>query len=243
MWSPRELAELASTSRRTVRHYHDLGLLPVPERASNGYLRYDVHHLVRLLRVRRLVELGLSLPDIAALGDDLGHPAEALRTLHEEIGTTIDRLRRTRADVESILAEGAPSELPLALAAATAGLSDADRLLMAALSRLLSAEAIRAYADLQSGYIADDAVERFNALRADASAAERLRVADALSAHWSAFSAEHEENVRTVNSDLESGTAHRRRTIGRIVQQLYNPAQLEVLARVQERAGIRPYYA
>ncbi|WP_224391194.1 MerR family transcriptional regulator [Pseudonocardia sp. ICBG1293] len=54
MWSPSRLAELAGTSRRAVRHYHELGLLPEPERRSNGYQYYGVDHLVRLIRIRRL---------------------------------------------------------------------------------------------------------------------------------------------------------------------------------------------
>ena len=46
---------------------------------GDGYEQYGVAHLVRLLR--RLAELGFSLPQIADLGDGDEHPAEALRTL------------------------------------------------------------------------------------------------------------------------------------------------------------------
>ena len=56
-WSTREIAELAGTSLRAVRHYHDVGLLPEPERRSNGYKQCGVAHLVRLLRIKRLVDL------------------------------------------------------------------------------------------------------------------------------------------------------------------------------------------
>ena len=83
-WSTRELAELAGTSLRAVRHYHEVGLLPVPERHSNGYKQYGVSHLVRLLRIKRLVDLGFSLSQIAAMGDD-DHPAAALRALDAEL--------------------------------------------------------------------------------------------------------------------------------------------------------------
>jgi DNA-binding transcriptional MerR regulator len=73
-WSTREIAELAGTSLRAVRHYHEVGLLPEPERHSNGYKQYGVAHLVRLLRIKRLVDLGFSLSRIAELGDDDHHP-------------------------------------------------------------------------------------------------------------------------------------------------------------------------
>ena len=49
-WSTRQLAELAGTTVKTVRHYHEIGLLSEPERASNGYKQYRTEHLVRLLQ-------------------------------------------------------------------------------------------------------------------------------------------------------------------------------------------------
>ncbi|MEU6696234.1 MerR family transcriptional regulator [Pseudonocardia sp. NPDC046786] len=58
-WSTREIAELAGTTARSVRHYHQVGLLPEPERRSNGYKQYGVTHLIRLLRIKRLVDLGV----------------------------------------------------------------------------------------------------------------------------------------------------------------------------------------
>lgn len=60
----KELADLAGTTVRTVRHYHHVGLLAVPARAG-GVRDYGVDHLARLLRIRWLAEAGLSLPTIA----------------------------------------------------------------------------------------------------------------------------------------------------------------------------------
>jgi DNA-binding transcriptional MerR regulator len=66
-----ELAALVGVSTRTVRHYHHLGLLPEPERLANGYREYRLREAVVLARVRRLVELGLSLEEIRdVLADD-----------------------------------------------------------------------------------------------------------------------------------------------------------------------------
>ena len=47
-WSTRQIADLAGTSVRAVRHYHEVGLLAEPERRSNGYKQYGVAHLVRV---------------------------------------------------------------------------------------------------------------------------------------------------------------------------------------------------
>lgn len=93
-WSTREIAELAGTSLRAVRHYHQVGLLAEPERRSNGYKQYGVEHLVRLLRIKRLADLGFSLPQIADTLDEGDHPEQALRTLDAELAATIERLQR-----------------------------------------------------------------------------------------------------------------------------------------------------
>lgn len=56
-----ELARLAGVSLKTLRHYHKVGLLAEPVRQENGYRDYDVSHVIRLLRVRQLVRIGLPL--------------------------------------------------------------------------------------------------------------------------------------------------------------------------------------
>ena len=63
-WSTREIAELAGTTVNTVRHYHQVGLLEQPDRMSNGYKQYQVRHLVRLLKIRRLRDLDVPLDQI-----------------------------------------------------------------------------------------------------------------------------------------------------------------------------------
>ncbi len=60
-------------------------------------------HLVRLVRIKRLVDLGFSLPQIAALGDGDDHPEQALRELDAELAATIDRLQRARDELAELL--------------------------------------------------------------------------------------------------------------------------------------------
>ena len=64
-WSIQEIARLAGTTSRTLRHYDDIGLLPPSRIAANGYRHYDAAALVRLQRILLLRELGLGLPQIA----------------------------------------------------------------------------------------------------------------------------------------------------------------------------------
>ncbi|MDO4887782.1 MAG: MerR family transcriptional regulator [Actinomycetaceae bacterium] len=62
----KELADLAGTSVRTIRHYHHIGLLPIPP-TSSGRRDYGTAHLARLLRIRWLARSGLSLTQIGTL--------------------------------------------------------------------------------------------------------------------------------------------------------------------------------
>ena len=75
-WSIQEIARLAGTTSRTLRHYDDIGLLPPTRIAHNGYRHYDAPALVRLQRILLLRELGLGLPQIAeVLGPSTGSGA------------------------------------------------------------------------------------------------------------------------------------------------------------------------
>ena len=67
-----EIAGLAGTTPRAVRHYHRLGLLDVPPTVG-GRRDYGVEHLARLLRIRWLADGGLTLRQVAAIvaADDL----------------------------------------------------------------------------------------------------------------------------------------------------------------------------
>lgn len=96
-----ELAELAGTSTRTVRHYHRIGLLAEPERDESGYRRYGAADVVRLVRIRRLRGLGMSLDQIAAAldGQGGGDPGEQLRSLAEQLTDEIERLEQLRSRV------------------------------------------------------------------------------------------------------------------------------------------------
>jgi DNA-binding transcriptional MerR regulator len=72
-WSIQEIARLAGTTSRTLRHYDDIGLLPPSRIAANGYRHFDAASLVRLQRILLLRELGLGLPQIAeVLGPSTG---------------------------------------------------------------------------------------------------------------------------------------------------------------------------
>ena len=63
-WSIQQIAKIAGTTSRTLRHYGEIGLLPPSSVGHNGYRHYDRNALVRLQRILLLRELGLGLPQI-----------------------------------------------------------------------------------------------------------------------------------------------------------------------------------
>ena len=109
-WSTRELAELAQTTVNTIRHYHHLGLLDEPDRGPNGYKQYGAKDLIRLLRVRRLVGLGVPLSQIGAAADSGDGIRETLRQLDAEIVASIQRLLQVRSDILANLCDEARAE-------------------------------------------------------------------------------------------------------------------------------------
>ena len=63
------LASYAGVTIRAVRHYHQIGLLPEPERDVSGYRTYDAAAVVRLIRIRTLAESGVPLARVRELLD------------------------------------------------------------------------------------------------------------------------------------------------------------------------------
>ncbi|MBR7741841.1 MerR family transcriptional regulator [Phycicoccus sp. BSK3Z-2] len=234
VWSPRQIAELADTSRRAVRHYTDVGLLAEPEHDTNGYGRYGVHHLVRLLRIRRLTQLGLTLPQIAALDETDEHPAGALRRLDAELAARIEELQATRTELAVMLQRAAPTDLPLDIAAHVRDLPDVERAFVVVLSRVLDPAALEAYVHLLVPYRDDPSVIAFDHLGDGVEQQTRADVAVDLAAHLRTLSAAQWPRFEL----LEAGAKPGRRTIDAAIRNLYGPAQLDVMAQVQR---LSPY--
>ncbi|MDT0156091.1 MerR family transcriptional regulator [Microbacterium sp. ARD32] len=102
-WSIQEIARLAGTTSRTLRHYGDIGLLAPSRIASNGYRHYDEAALVRLQRILLLRELGLGLPQIAEVLDRGTAEASALQTHLGWLRQEQQRLARQIASVETTI--------------------------------------------------------------------------------------------------------------------------------------------
>ena len=112
-----ELAGLAEVTVRALRHYHHVGVLPEPERGSNGYRDYTVHHLMRLLRIKRLSALGIPLDRMPAILDSrTQNTLELLDGLERDLDAEIARLDEQRALVRVLRLHEAEPDIPPELA-------------------------------------------------------------------------------------------------------------------------------
>ncbi|GAA1856451.1 MerR family transcriptional regulator [Microbacterium koreense] len=102
-WSIQQLAKIAGTTSRTLRHYDEIGLLPPSRIAHNGYRHYDDTALVRLQRILLLRQLGLGLPQIADILARQKGEIDALESHLAWLQQEKDRLDRQIASVRSTI--------------------------------------------------------------------------------------------------------------------------------------------
>jgi DNA-binding transcriptional MerR regulator len=109
-----EVARLAGTTSRTLRHYDDVGLLRPSRIGANGYRYYDADALVRLQRILLLRDLGLGLPQIAQALESQPDEARALRTHAAWLRAEQERIARQIETVERTVAAIEEGEEPMA---------------------------------------------------------------------------------------------------------------------------------
>lgn len=98
-WSIQEIARIAGTTSRTLRHYDGIGLLKPSRTGHNGYRYYNQAALVQLQRILLLRGLGLGLPVISQVLDHQTDAAKALAGHLEWLTQEQDRLARQIASV------------------------------------------------------------------------------------------------------------------------------------------------
>lgn len=95
-----QLAAYAGVSVRTVRWYHQRGLLPEPGRDASGYRRYDSQAVIDLVRIRTLAGSGVPLARVAELlRADAEEFQAAVQEVDVELGRTIAALQQRRVDL------------------------------------------------------------------------------------------------------------------------------------------------
>jgi len=102
-WSIQQIAKLASTTSRTLRHYDNVGLVAPSRIGENGYRYYGAESLVRLQRVLLLRELGLGIPAIAELLEGQSDDVAALESHQRWLAAEQERIARQLASVNTTI--------------------------------------------------------------------------------------------------------------------------------------------
>lgn len=105
-----EAARKTGVSAKAIRYYESIGLLPRPARQSNGYRRYSMADINRIMLLRHVRLLGVPLSIAKPLIEDAPHARcievqqELSKLVQERIATLdqeIAQLRAFRADLET----------------------------------------------------------------------------------------------------------------------------------------------
>ena len=100
-----QLAAYAGVTVRAVRHYHQIGLLPEPERDASGYRQYGATAVVALIKIRTLADAGVPLAQIGPmLQADEPTFAEAVRRIDANLSHEIERLQTSRRQIAQLTA-------------------------------------------------------------------------------------------------------------------------------------------
>jgi DNA-binding transcriptional MerR regulator len=100
-----QLAAYAGVTVRAVRHYHQIGLLPEPQRDDSGYRRYGARAVVSLIKIRTLANAGVPLSQIRPMLDaDASTFAEAVHRIDSHLREEIERLETSRTQIARLAA-------------------------------------------------------------------------------------------------------------------------------------------
>lgn len=111
-WSTQAISELVGITVRTLRYYHQIGLLPEPERTTKG-LVYDETHLLTLLRIKRFSMMSLTLDEIADIIHTPASPRarRILLDLDQALADRVGEIESQRRVIEECLRDNTPVDI------------------------------------------------------------------------------------------------------------------------------------
>lgn len=239
-WSTKQLADLAGVSLRSIRHWHEVGLLPEPERLANNYKQYTTGHLVLTIRIKRLTSLGFSLEQVADMLASTTDARTSLQELRDELTDTITRLERIRTDLDRMLTLGvAPDLSPEALRAVEAfGGDETGRGIAIVFAHLFPAGDTAALTDALADAPSEIAAlnSEFAQLSDDASPQQITTIVEAIIESVETFLADHPE-LGTAGPRKKGDRAKADAFITTILDGL-NLAQREAMSQVIQRLSV-----
>lgn len=241
-----ELASLSGVTVRTLRHYHQLGVLAEPPRSVNGYREYDVADLIRVLRVKRLSAIGIPLERMPQLLDSPEHQTDStLEQLDAELAAEIDRLTARRALIAELRTRPAVWDAPPQLApflftaqSTSPWLARIDHEQSVLLAHFLGTEGVERLRALYETLSAPDVAneyarisERFEALGDATTPAEEEQLVNDLADAYAHLDSGYDD----LGSFEELGAGPASGLVEDYIADTFNAAQQRVLARAGER--------
>jgi len=99
-----QAADYVGVTIRAVRHYHQRGLLPEPERDFSGYRRYDANDVVDLIKIKTLADAGVPLRRIKdLLKAESGEFSDAVSQIDAALKAKIRDLREQRRRIAGLV--------------------------------------------------------------------------------------------------------------------------------------------
>ena len=193
---------------------------------DRGFEPYETAHLVRLLQIARLRELGMPLADIAELETSGETFTQALRTLDAQLAESIARSEVLRAEIAELLEHHAEADVPAGFASVADALTPADRAIVMISERLFDEQGRKDLREIAGEH--QEADDASNAVPADADEEEIDAVASQLAPVLRTI---HEEHPGTRTPPLVPERRGAVPDLTQAVAELYNPAQVEVLRR------------
>jgi DNA-binding transcriptional MerR regulator len=100
-----QLADYVGVTVRAIRHYHQRGLLPEPERDSSGYRRYGATAVIELVRIKALADAGVPLARIKeVLSAGPGEFSQAITQIDKALADRIRQLQEQRRRIAQLTA-------------------------------------------------------------------------------------------------------------------------------------------
>jgi DNA-binding transcriptional MerR regulator len=98
-----QVADYVGLTVRAIRHYHQRGLIPEPERDVSGYRRYDASAVIELIRIKALADAGVPLARIEeVLGAGPEEFAGALTQIDKALTQRIRELQEQRRRISHL---------------------------------------------------------------------------------------------------------------------------------------------
>lgn len=105
-----DLSGVCGVPTQTIRFYEKRGLLPDPQRQSNGYRIYDEAAIARIAFIRRAQRSGLTLKEIGGVLNvraegrvPCGHVSQLLSSKLSDVKSQMRELRILRGELEALI--------------------------------------------------------------------------------------------------------------------------------------------